>query len=341
MRKRLIGAAVVVALVIAAFFAQDYYFNDRPVDLADSYREDATPAATGITKSMDSVFDSFDGFLRASTIRKSRLKNVDDIDELRRRFLPVYADADDALVDARKKVKRARKAIKDGKDDLFDTPSGRFIDDSDPIKQTEDVAKQSKDYLSRVDRYLNSYDDFLAYEAKDLKLRRRELDVAASDKVGPDESLESIKSKVDSQLKKTQSLRKARQELKPARDTEKLDDNALEYLNVTIDYLQGTAGALDALDADALDSVTADYLGEVKRVGERSSDLIAELSLDSGLSEASRSLSERADDLQDAIATTGSGAERKASPRRRPPPLAVPKQGPDSGDSGGSDQQLS
>lgn len=329
------GGVLVVLLIVAALYARDYYFNAKPVDLADDYRADATKSSAEITDSMDAVFDSFDRFLRASTIRRSRLRNVDDIDELRRRFLPVYRDADRALADARLKIKRARTATREAKESLLETPSARFLDDSDPIDATEAVAAQTKDYLSRTDRYLNSYEKFLDYEARDLKLRRRQLKIAAQDQVGPSDDLDAIKAKVDSELAKTQELRRDRQRLEPARDTEKLDDNALVYLNVTIDYLQATAAALDALDAAGLDQAAADYVDEVKRVGNRNSRLIAELSNQSGLSMAARSLSERADRLQNAVAVLGSGTERQAKPRRRPPLLAVPNRGGSGGGRGG------
>ena len=341
MKKWLIVGAFAAVLVVGGLLARDWYFHDKPLDLADDYRGEASGSAGEITGSMDNVFDSFDEYLLASTIPARKLRNVDNVDELRRRLVPVLDDADAALLAARKKIKAARTQIKEGRDSLLDTPSAALISDSDPIDETEGVAETSKDYFNRLNRYLRSYGQFLDYEKDDIDLRRRELKVATQNQVERGASLDEIKSSVDSELKETEALLKARRRLKPARDTEKLDDNAIEYLNVTIDYLERIDAALDALDADGLEAADADYIDEVRAVGRRDSILIAELSADSGLSQAAGSLSERADDLENAIADLGTGSGRDEEPRRRPPPFPPPSSGGGGGSGGGDQGQVS
>ncbi len=341
MRKRLIAGVIVLLLIVAGIVGYNLYFKQKPEDLANDYRKDAARGAEQITTSMDKVYDSFDDYLIASTIPVRKLRNVDNIDEYRRRLLPVFDDTEVALDAARKRLKEAREAIKRMAPELTETPSATFLDDSDPIQETESAARKGKDYLKRVERYLGSYGDFVAYGREDLDLRRRELEIVSQNEVSPDASLEEITASVEAELEETRALLKVRQELEPARDAEKLADNSIEGINITIDYLEETAAALAALDPARLDAASAELLDESKRVGRRDSELIAELSSDSGLSEAARSLSKRADDLQDAIAVVGSeGKERDEPPRRRPNPIPAPSE-PKQGGSDSEDDSIS
>lgn len=327
MRKRLIAGGIVLLLIGAGIFGYDLYFNQKPEDLANDYRKDAVRAADQITTSMDKVYDSFDEYLLASTIPVRKLRNVDNIDEYRRRLLPVLDDTEVALDAARRRIKEANSAIERMEPGLIETPSATFLDDSEPVNETEAAARKSKDYLKRADRFLGSYGDFIAYGREDLDLRRRELQIVSQNDVGADASLEEITAAVDAELEETRALLKVREELEPHRDAEKLADNSIEGINITIDYLEETDAALAALDPARLDAAVAELLDESKRVGRRDSELIAELSADSGLSEATRDLSKRADDLQDALAVVGSeGKERDEPPRKRPPPIPDPEE---------------
>lgn len=342
MKRWGIVGVLVLALIGAGLYARDWYFNDKPVDMADDYREDAVPAAGRITNSMDNVYDSFDTYLLSSTIPKRTLKNVDTVDELKRRLVPVLDNADASLLAARKRITTAEEQIKKYRKELLETPSAKFISDSDPIDETEDVADQSRDYLRRIERFIKSYDDYLDHEKQAIDLRRRELQVTVQNQVGADASLEEFTASIDAQLEETKALLKARQKLKPVDDTKDLDENSVEYLNVTIDYLERTQAAFDALDVAGLKAADADYIDEVRRVGRRESALIAKLAQGSGLGEATRSLSKRADDLQDAIAVTGTGEERVAPPRRRPTLFKAPgDSGGDKGSSEGPQEQRS
>jgi hypothetical protein len=341
MKKWVFAGVVLVAVIVAALMVRDWYFNDKPVDMADEHREDAELAAASITGSMDRVYDSFDDYLRATTFPANRFKNVDDVGELRRRLIPVLDDADDALIAARNRIDAARQRVKQDRDDLLETPTAKYLEDAEPIVETEEVADESREYLKRAERYLKSFDKYLDYEEKDIDLRRRELKIAAQNEPSPDADLAEFESTVAAQLEETKALLKARLKLEPARDTEKLNENSIEYVNVAIDYLERIQAAFDALDLAGLKAADADYIDEVRRVGNRSSELLAELSADSGLSSSARSLSKRADDLQDAIAELGSGEPRDAEPRKRPPPLPQPPAGGDGGDAGGDDSQVS
>ena len=342
-RKWWIAAALLVVLIVGGVIAYDQYFNKKPDDLANEYREEAARSARDITGTMDRVYDSFDGYLLDFTIPAKKLRNVDSIEEYRRRLLPVLADTGDGIDEARAAIKAANKAIDKGRDDLLDTPTARWLEDSEPIQETEAVARKARDYLKRAERFLGSYGEFISYSRDDLKLRRRELKIATQNEPEPDASLEELRAGVATELEEQQQLRKAREDLEPPRDLEALADNALEGTNIVIDFLEATDQGLAALDITAIDAASAELLDESKRVQNRDSTLIAKLSTDSGLSNATRSLSKRADELQDAIAEVGSeGKERDAPRRKRPPPILPPKEPPagESG-SGSDDDQVS
>jgi len=343
MRKRLIAAAIVVIVVAAGYFGYDYYFHTRPDDLADEFRVEARGAASTITSSMYATFVSFDRYLQESTIPLTELENVDDIDELRRRLIPVLNDTDDALDDARQKIGDARAAIKRRRASLIDTPSPQFLEDSEPIDETEAVARTTRDYISRAERFLGSYARFVEYARDDVDLVRREVAIFSQNEVEPRASLEAIEASIAAELEETQALRKARQKLEPHPDAEKLYELSLESTNITVDFLQQTDAALAALDVAGLDAAADDYLEESKDLGVRSSALVAELSRESGLSEATKSLSERGDALEDDIAVLGAEGKERGDAPRQPPvtPLSPPPAGDGGGSPGGEDPDSS
>ena len=41
MKKWMFAGVVLVAVIVAALMVRDWYFNDKPVDMADEHREDA------------------------------------------------------------------------------------------------------------------------------------------------------------------------------------------------------------------------------------------------------------------------------------------------------------
>lgn len=336
MRKRLIAAAIAVGIVVAGYFGYDYYFNQKPVDLADEYRAEVRGATEAATSSMYATFVSFDRYLSESLIPTEELENVDDIDEYRRRVVPVINDADDALEDAGRKIKAARGALKRAGEKLRDTPTARFLEDSEPISETEAVARTSKDYIARAERFLRSYATFVEYSRDDLDLRLREIEIFSQNEVEPSASLEEVEASVAAELEETQALRKAREQLEPHPDAEKLYEQSVEYTNVNLDYLEQTDAALDALDVAALDAAFAELLEETKSLGRKDTGLFSKLSRSSGLTDATKSLTDRGDELENAIASLGEGGKRDGE-RREPPITPIPVPPKDGGGDGGGD----
>jgi hypothetical protein len=326
-RKRLIVGGVVVVLIVGAIIGYQLYFKQKPEDMANDYRRDAVPAAAKITGGLDRVYASFNEYILESTIPVRELRNIDDIDELRRRVVPLYNDTEQALDGARRQIKAARKAIDSDQDALLETPSATFLDGSDPVKETEDGARQARAYIKRAERFLDDYAKFVDYAKDELDLDRRELEIVSQNEVEPDASLEALESSISAELEETIALRKVREKQKVHPDAEDLADNSLESINVTIDYLEQTDAAIDALDAAAFDAALEELLDESKRVGRRDSLLISKLSRESGITKSAEALSKQADELQDFLAEIGTEGKERDEPPRDKPIVPIPEPG--------------
>lgn len=198
------------------------------------------------------------------------------------------------------------------------------------------VYKETKASL-RSKRWLNSFSRFIAFEKKALKLRRESIAKGELGKLDSDASIDQLRKAVDADLKKVKKQKKKRLRLKPHPDAEALYQNSLESQNVSIDFLEDFKQAIDELNPALLDQADRQVIKASKRVAERDSKLLLKFRYFSGLSTATRSLADRADEMEDAVATVGpEGSERDEGARSRPqPPTTSPGGGNGGGGSGG------
>jgi hypothetical protein len=319
-----------VALIAAAIYGVNYYFSDVPDKLADDYRLKAQKAIDRMTDDMDQVYRAFDEYLADSVRPRSYYENANDLDELRRRVLPVIEDTEEALVAAERRITKARKSVKAERDTIHDTPSSWMLDDSDALKEVDAAVKRSDAYARSTEPYLKSFERFIRYEKEQLDIARRSWEPRPIDGLGADTSLETFKSAVSEELTFFNGLRVRLLDLDPHPDTEDQHGLAVESMTVMVDYYEDLQTAFEALSISGLEQADRDLLAAAKRLRDKGSSLYLEFAASSSLQKQSRDLGQRGDALEDRIAAlgTGDGEAPGGDLYRRPaPPDPKPKSG--------------
>ncbi|MFN8113000.1 MAG: hypothetical protein U0R51_07350 [Solirubrobacterales bacterium] len=326
-------------LVIAAAIAAGlYYFNEVPEKLADDYRADAGKAADGMTSGMDRVNASFDRYLAVSTVPRRSLENAEDVAELRRRILPVLDDTDATLRHAEEAIDAERKRIKRAQAPLRDVPSSWMLDDSDPLSEAAEVVEINDAYRRAATPYLRDFERFARYDRRLIDVIRRTYAPRPIDELAADAPIETLKSTVADEVEFNAELRHDLLALKPPADAKELHEQAIEELNVVIDYYEDIQTGLEQLSVPALEQADADLLSDTKRLRDRGTRYVLEFAANSSLQKQSRRLDKRGDELEDRIATLGTGdGDRLGNDHFRPVRPKPPADGKGGG-SGGDDQ---
>lgn len=299
-------AVALVALVVAGLFAKDYLEN-RPDELADEFRAKAQPAVEKVTDRMDRAFLAFDGYLANSTLPVRLLRNAEEIDELKRRLLPLYDDTDQALDKAQKAIKAARKIIKKEKANLRGVPTSFLLEEKAPVVEAEGTQETSAAYLKQADQFLKNFERFVAYDRKALALRRTDTEALGSNEIDADDSLEEVKAAVAADLELSEKTLEDYADLKAHSDQEKLVELQVETQTLVVDYYEDVLAAYENLSIEGLRSADGEFLAALKATRGRESFLLAEFAASSSLQKQSRKLGKVGDKLERTIAALGTG----------------------------------
>jgi hypothetical protein len=335
------GRIAVVAVVVAAAaiaYGVDYYLSEVPDRLADDYRREAAPAVRKVADAMDEVYAAFDTYLDDSTIPRSELKNVDDYDEIRRRWMPVYDDTEAALDEAKQAIGKANKLISQRREEVRGVPEAPLLEDSEARQEAEAAVRRANRYFRDSAEFLDDFQQFVRFERKALALRRRDLVTGSEAADAVDADLDTYKVAIQEDLDYAVRSRKDHLELKAPPDAERLHELSIEGATVTVDMLEDVKAALNALDVAAYELAFDDGIAELKSVSRQSSRALFKFRADSGLQRSTQKLSKEADRLEDAVLKlgTGNGDGNDNDHYRQDPPEIPPKQGGGSGGDEGS-----
>ena len=314
--------AVVLVLVLA--LVAYWYLSTTPDRLTDEYRADAAPAARAIDSSLNKVYESFDDYLDDSKLPAGKLRGVDDLDEVRRRFVPLYRNTDRALARAEKRIKAARKTIERERAGLVEVPTATLAAGSD---EAEAIAADARDYLKRADRFLGSFADYVDYARRDNELDRRSTLAITDSGIEDAQSPDEVRAAIADQRREFADIRRELERLRPHRDAEGLHETDRDLVDVYVDYLDDAEQSLDELDLLGLLRAEVQLLKSNRRLSIKAQRQLFDFERESGLQQATRGLTDRANDLETAIAELRSEeAAEKRKPWKRPK-LPEPKTG--------------
>ena len=315
---------VVVAIVVAVVLAAYWYLSTTPDRLTDEYRVDAAPAARAIDTSMNRVYEGFDEYLDDSRLPAGKLKGVDDLDEIRRRFVPLYRNTDQALARAEKRIKEARKTIEKERTALLEVPSATLAAGSE---EAEAIAADAKDYLKRADRFLTSFAAYADYARRDNELARRSTLTITDSGIEQARAPEEVRAAIEDQRNEFADIRRELERLRPHRDAEALHETNRDLTDVYVDYLDDAEQSLDDLDLLGLIRAEVQLLESNQRLSLKAQRQYLDFERNSGLQKATRGLTDRANELETAIAELRSEkAAEELKPWKRPK-LPEPKNG--------------
>lgn len=332
-----------VLLLIAGIIGANHYFSNVPDDLADDYRKKAQPAAEKVLDAMDRVYAQYDNYLDNSTLTRQETKNANEIEEIQRRFLPLYDDTEKALKSADKSIKKARKVIEANKEDLRGVPSAPLLDEKKPVVEAEETVGDIKDYLARAEAYLDNFERFVKYDTKALEVRREDVENLSVGQVSDDASLEEAKAALQKNLDVSEENRQDLIDLKPHPDQKQYHEYQVEVSTIVIDYFEDVLQAYEDLSLPQFNAADDEFEAELRGTRGRGSYLIQKFASKSSLQVQSRKLGKIADDLEAQIAGLGTGDGDRIVPDRvrDPLPPAPRKPSGGGGSNGGGDRSVS
>lgn len=313
-------------LLVAAFFGVRYYLNDVPDQLADDYRKKALPATEKVTDALDRTFTAYDSYLDDSTLPRSETRNADEIAEIKRRFIPLYDDTEQALEFSARAIRDARRVLKKQRKEFRGVPSAPLLGDKDPVVEAKEAVGMSKNYLVQSERFLRNFDKFVRFEEEALALRREELEGLGGEELSPDASIEAVKASLTEDLAEAQKSREGYLDIKPHPDQEKLYDVYAELSTLGVDYLEDLLEAYENLSITQLRAADDEYLDAYKPLEDQASYLIGVFATNSSLQKQSRKLGRLGDDLEKTMAGLGTGDGELIRPdRARGPAPPLPR----------------
>ena len=327
-----------VVLLVAMILGIRYYLNEVPDQLADDYRDDAQPATEKITDAMDRAFAAYDTYLDDSTLPRSQIQNADGIEEIKRRFLPLYDDTEEALDTGEKAIENAHKVIKKQRAEFDDVPSSPFLGEKAPVVEAEETIELSERYVIQAEKFLRNFERFIRFDRRALALRREEIEKLGGEQLSADASIEEVKASLNEDLVEAKQNLSGYQELEPHPDQEKLHDVQTELSAIAVDYLEDILAAYNALSIPQLRAADDEYIAEFRPLRDQESYFLALFASDSSLQKQSRAVERLGNRLEEHVAGLGTGDGEIVRPDRyRPPPPPAPRK-PEGG-SGGDEGQ--
>lgn len=307
-----VGLAALVVGLVAAPMLHD--FNEVPSDPADDYREDAQPAATEITDQMDLSFLAFDDYLISSSAPQTDLERATSYGKVKRLLEPTYDATQSSLARADEQIERARRAIDENAEALTQAPEGA----GDGGEEVGDAQQLASDYVADARRWLKRFERFVNYEMVAVELRRGFTIDRRLEELPNNASSPAVSAAAAADLQAAQERLDRRQGLKPPKDTKALYENELEAERVQVQYLEAVNSGIDSGDTVAISVAERRAVMKGAPLAAEAAEERLDFAADSGLARAVRSLSDRADELEDAIAKLGDGSERVEPDRTRP-----------------------
>lgn len=307
-RFGLVRLAATAALILGAVAVLAYSMpagDSR--ERAESYAARASPAAAEIDRAMSRVFSSFDGYLRESRLRNRDFRGIDDIDEVKRRLLPIYGRTNRALVRGRTRISAARAVMLEAGGALSVPPSPALVGDNSPVEAAESTAAEGSELLAGYERYLASYSDFVAYRLRTVNLDRRfVVALSAATPQGPISLSELARTYTDLRSDFGR-IRSRFSHLRPHPDARQMHATDSAIIDSYVDYVDDLQQGLRLGDPAVLVRAAAQYFEASQRLSLRARRQLARFANSSSLQSRSRTLTARANELELRIVALGRG----------------------------------
>lgn len=331
-RSRLLWAGLVAVALIAAAALYYDHLAAQPQERADAYSEAAADGAAEVDAAMNRTYLSFDAFIDASFVPKGTFKDVDDVDELKRKLLPIYRRQTKALRDGRKRIKKAMKTIKQDRSEVTEGPETVPLVDNAPVEAADEIAADADEQLDGYRAYLKSYGQFIDYELEATGLSRRLIEARAGNQPPDNATLGQVRDSLQDLKNELSKVRRGYKRLDAHVDAERLNEIDEEALAVYVDYLGAVKDAFDALDIVAFENADAEFIDETRRLGRRAEAEFRRFARSSRLQKGSRKLTKQANQLELRIAELDSGDPEEPKEWQRPELPAAPGGGSGGGD---------
>ena len=328
--------------MVAAVPGVRYYLTEVPTQLADDYRESAEPAVERMTDAMDKTFEAFDNYLDNSTLPAREVRNAEEIDEIQRRFLPLYDDTEEALKAADRAIGKARQTLAAQRKKLGDVPSAPLLGGKPEVVAAEETIGPTERFVAESKAFLRNFQAFVDFDRKAVDLRRADIEGLDDEAITAADSLEELKAATSASLAEAEKSRERYLDLEPHPDQRKLHELYTEQVTVLVDYYSDVLEAYESLSIPALDAADAEFLASLNGMGKKESYQLQLFASNSSLQKQSRRLEEAGDRLEKRIAGLGSGeAELSGGDVYRPSAPPPPPKPGGKGDDKGSDRSVS